>query len=62
VDETHPAPSEREQEQGPEREREEDAMRYPGHDDPESVIDPDPDSETETARGGGALRPDDAGT
>jgi hypothetical protein len=60
VDETHPAPSEREQEEGPERMREEDAMRGPGHADPESTVDPDP--ETETARGRGAPRADDPGT
>jgi hypothetical protein len=39
-----PEPTEEEQEQGPERREEEDAMRYPGHDDPHDVIDPDPSS------------------
>jgi hypothetical protein len=36
-----PEPTEEEQEQAPERLQDEDAMRYPGHEDPESV---DPDS------------------
>ncbi len=35
-----PAPSEEEQEQVLERQAEEDAMRYPGHEDPHGVIDP----------------------
>jgi hypothetical protein len=32
-----PEPTEKEHEEGPERRIEEDAMRGPGHDDPESV-------------------------
>ena len=32
-----PEPTEEEQEQAPERLPEEDAMRYPGHDDPDAV-------------------------
>jgi hypothetical protein len=36
-----PEATESEQEQAPERLPEEDAMRYPGHDDPHSVQDPD---------------------
>jgi hypothetical protein len=28
----------------PEPTREEDAQRYPGHEDPERVVDPDPDA------------------
>lgn len=39
-----PEPTEREQEKAPERLPDEDAMRYPGHDDPQSVQDPDPGS------------------
>ena len=39
-----PEPTEDEQEQGPERRREEDAMRAPGHDDPEAVQ-PDRDAD-----------------
>ncbi len=35
-----PPATEHEQEQGPERQREEDAMRYPGHDDPHGVTEP----------------------
>ncbi len=60
MDEQQPTPTEEEQGQPPERQAEEDAMRYPGHDDPEATIDPDPESETQTARGGGAFRPEDA--
>ena len=37
-----PQPTEEEQEQAPERQREEDAMRQAGHDDPDRVrVDPD---------------------
>ena len=39
-----PEPTEREQEQGPERLEEEDAMRGPGHEDPRDTVDPDPSS------------------
>ena len=39
-----PEPTEEEHEQGPTRRRDEDAMRGPGHDDPESVG-PDEDEE-----------------
>lgn len=39
-----PGPTREEQDQAPERLPEEDAMRYPGHDDPQSVEDPDPSS------------------
>ena len=39
-----PEPTEREQEETQERQSEEDAMRYPGHDDPHAVEDPDPSS------------------
>ncbi len=38
-----PEPTEEEQEQVPERQQEEDAMRYPGHDDPELPAEPPPD-------------------
>jgi hypothetical protein len=36
-----PEPTEEEQEQAPDRLPDEDAMRYPGHDDPERVVRPD---------------------
>ena len=39
-----PEPTDREQEEAPDRQADEDAMRYPGHDDPHDVIDPDPAS------------------
>jgi hypothetical protein len=39
-----PEPTDGEQEEAPERRSEEDAMRYPGHEDPHSVQDPDPSS------------------
>jgi hypothetical protein len=39
-----PEPTEGEQDQAPERLPDEDAMRYPGHEDPHSVRDPDPSS------------------
>ena len=39
-----PEPTEGEQEEAPERLEDEDAMRYPGHEDPHSVQDPDPSS------------------
>ncbi len=39
-----PDPTEREQEQAPERIPEEDAMRGPGHEDPRAAEDPDPSS------------------
>jgi hypothetical protein len=40
-----PEPTEEEHEQALERLPEEDAMRYPGHDDPEQVVDPDASSD-----------------
>jgi hypothetical protein len=43
-----PKPTEEEQEQGPERQQEEDAMRYPGHED-ETAGNPDPDSAPDDA-------------
>jgi hypothetical protein len=39
-----PEPTEGEQEEAPERLPDEDAMRYPGHEDPHSVRDPDSSS------------------
>jgi hypothetical protein len=36
-----PEPTEEEQEQGAERLQDEDAMRYPGHEDPDEVAEPD---------------------
>ena len=39
-----PEPTEREQGEAPERMPDEDAMRYPGHEDPHDVQDPDPSS------------------
>jgi hypothetical protein len=39
-----PEPTEGEQDEAPERRSEEDAMRYPGHEDPHSVQDPDSSS------------------
>ena len=39
-----PEPTEREQEQAPERLDEEDAMRGPGHENPHAAEDPDPSS------------------
>jgi len=36
-----PEPTEEEQEQAPERVPDEDAMRYPGHEDPDQARDPD---------------------
>lgn len=39
-----PAPTEREQDEAQERLTEEDAMRYPGHDNPHDAQDPDPSS------------------
>ena len=39
-----PEPTEEEQEQAPERLPDEDAMRYPGHENPERVVDPDSSS------------------
>ena len=39
-----PEPTPEEHEQAPDRLTDEDAMRYPGHDDPQSVEDPDPSS------------------
>ena len=38
-----PEPTEEEQEQGPERRQEEDAMRGPGHEDPEGARDEEAD-------------------
>jgi hypothetical protein len=40
-----PEPTDEDQEQAPERLRDEDAMRYPGHEDPEQVVDPDASSD-----------------
>jgi hypothetical protein len=40
-----PEPTEEEKEQGPERRQEEDAMRGPGHDDPEEARRPAADEE-----------------
>ena len=42
-----PEPTEEEQEKGPERLKEEDAMRGPGHEDPEAVGDDDGGEEDE---------------
>lgn len=39
-----PEPTEREQEQVPERLADEEAMRYPGHEDPHSTQNPDPEA------------------
>lgn len=39
-----PGPTPEEHEEAPERLPEEDAMRYPGHEDPHAVDDPDPSS------------------
>lgn len=39
-----PEPTERENEQAPERLPEEDSMRGPGHEDPHATEDPDPSS------------------
>ena len=39
-----PEPTPEEQDIALERLEEEDALRYPGHEDPERVIEPDPDS------------------
>jgi hypothetical protein len=44
-----PEPTEEEQEQVPERLPEEDAMRYPGHEDPESAREPKDDAEIHDA-------------
>ena len=41
-----PEPTPEEQDAPLERRQEEDAQRYPGHEDPERVIDPDPDTES----------------
>ena len=43
-----PEPTEEEHEQGPKRRADEDAMRGPGHDDPESVGDEAGDEEDES--------------
>lgn len=40
----NPRATEEEQEQVPERLEDEEAMRYPGHEDPRETIDPDPSS------------------
>jgi hypothetical protein len=40
-----PEPTDEEQEQAPGRLPDEDAMRYPGRDDPERVVDPDESSD-----------------
>ena len=39
-----PEPTPQEEDASLERRREEEAERYPGHDDPEEVIKPDPDA------------------
>jgi hypothetical protein len=39
-----PEPTPEEQDASPERRKEEDAQRYPGHEDPERVVDPDEDN------------------
>jgi len=39
-----PEPTREEEDTPLERREEEDAQRYPGHEDPERVIDPDPDA------------------
>lgn len=39
-----PEPTDEERNAPPERREEEDARRYPGHEDPEEVVDPDPDA------------------
>ncbi len=39
-----PAPTPEEQDASLERREEEDAQRYPGHDDPDETIEPDPDA------------------
>jgi hypothetical protein len=44
-----PEPTPEEQEQVPERQQEEEAMRGPGHDDPEGARDPDEESEIHDA-------------
>ena len=41
-----PEATEEEHDQAPERLAAEDAMRYPGHDDPHQTIDPDPASDS----------------
>jgi hypothetical protein len=41
---TEPEPRPEEQDAPPERREEEDAQRYPAHEDPERVIEPDPDT------------------
>jgi hypothetical protein len=40
-----PEPTPNEEEAPPERRREEDAQRYPGHEDPERAVDPDETAE-----------------
>jgi hypothetical protein len=39
-----PEPTPEEEDASLERRQEEDAQRYPGHDDPDEVIEPDPDT------------------
>jgi hypothetical protein len=39
-----PQPTREEEDAPPERREDEDAQRYPAHEDPERVIDPDPDA------------------
>lgn len=41
---SQPEPQPEERDAPPERRQEEDAERYPAHEDPERVIDPDPDA------------------
>ena len=48
---TEPPEPTREEEDAPlERRQDEDAQRYPAHEDPERVIDPDPDAPKDTPR------------
>jgi hypothetical protein len=44
-----PTPTPEEQDQPAERQQEEEAMRYPGHDDPEEAREPQDDSEIHEA-------------
>ena len=41
---TEPPEPTREEDASPERRQDEDAQRYPAHEDPQRVIDPDPDA------------------
>lgn len=40
--EPQPEPTPQEEDASPERREEEDAQRYPGHEDPDETIEPDP--------------------